>query len=339
MKRTRRTLLGAERDTWGAGPEEDLCPGCQQSVVGLRCDGCGAAVRVGRYRILRPLGGTGRTFLAQGPEGRVVLREWRFPAAPTPALLQGLVQDTQRLQALVHPRIPRSLEVLTTGSGAGTRAYRVQEYIEGTPLETELARERFSEPEAHELATQVLGLLRSLHERPSPVFHGAVKPSRLIRRPDGALFLVGFGMPSEGGSEATPDLPALGLLLKQALSTVPSGQGAPRPPLSPGFARFLERLSAQDRRTRFASAFEAMRALDPSVAPQHRPPRSLGLVVLGAGLGFIALGGALFLRQPPPSSLPQPTLSPKRFVPPENGTNPTLAETLVPRGVWPPPLP
>ncbi|SEL05479.1 Serine/threonine protein kinase [Stigmatella aurantiaca] len=323
MERTRGGPGEVEREGLEGGVRELSCPACAQPVEAPFCGQCGAVVRVGPYRILRVLShdGRGRTYLAQGPEGRMVLRERCFSAEPSPADLRGMQLELQRLQALAHPCVPRYLEVLLSGSGADTRAYRVQEYIEGTSLEEDFACGRLTETEAQGLAVQVLGLLRYLQERTPPLVHGDLKPSNLIRRADGALFLVDFGMgsgpmlppgrapspyrPPEQGSgraDATTDLFALGVLLKQGLTGAAPGSPSPPPAVSPPFARLLERLSAPDRRARFSSAYEAMRALEPSVLPPRRRTPLLKVALLGTGVCLTALGVGLFLKKLSPLS-------------------------------------
>jgi hypothetical protein len=293
MERTRGGLADGAR---GAADQVGTCPACAQPLESPLCGQCGAVAGVGPYRVLRVLrqGSRGRSYLAEGPEGRMVLRERGFSAEPSPAALQGLRHRFQQLQALAHPCIPRYLDVLLIGTGADTRAYRVQEYIEGTSLKEEFARERLSETEAQALAAEVLGILRYLQERSPSLVHGNLKPSTLIRRADGTLFLVDFAL---GVSEAEPsvDLSALGALLEQGLTGAGAGTPSPLPPLSPGFARFLERLSAPGR-TRFASAYEAMRDLEPSAAPPRRRRSARKAALLGLGVGLAVLGAGLLLK-------------------------------------------
>lgn len=318
MERTRGGPGEAAREGLDGGSRQMSCPACAQPVEAPFCGQCGAAIRVGAYRILRVLShdARGRSYLAQGPEGRMVLRERCFAEEPSAADLRPLQLELQRLQSLAHPCVPRYLEVFLSGSGADTRAYRVQEYIEGISLEEEFSQGPFTETEAQGLAAQVLGLLRYLQERSPPIVHGDLKPTNLIHRADGALFLVDFGMGSgpmlqpgrtaspycppeqvSGKGDASTDLFALGVLLKQGLTGTAPGNPSPPRAVSSPFARFLERLSAPNRRARFSSAYEAMRALEPSgVLPRRRPP-FLKATLLGTGVCLLTLVGGLLLRE------------------------------------------
>ncbi|HVG57961.1 MAG TPA: discoidin domain-containing protein [Hyalangium sp.] len=328
----------------GSLPRMGTCPGCEQPATGERCTHCGVAVRVGPYRVRQVLGqrGAARTYLADDVDGLIVLKELSFSQAPSEATLRAFHQEAKQLQSLTHPRIPRYLDMLQLGLGADTRLYLVQEFIEGTPLETELAGRHSTELDARELARQVLDILRYLQNRSPQVFHGDLKPANLIRRPDGALFLVDFGAawvrggasaelsrytpPEQTGGEldATTDLFALGVTLVDALSWDPQWKqrkGAAAEELAthldvaPPFREFLERLTSVKPTFRFTSAGEALNELE---VPQ-RLPRSLrrrvGPMALGAGAALLIFGAGFFagratsptrLVDPPHKQLPQP---------------------------------
>ncbi len=304
----------------GPPPPAGTCPGCGRPPGGERCVHCGIAARVGFYRVRRVLGerGAARTYLAaDDTEGLVVLKELTFSLAPDAATLRAFHQEAHQLQALTHPRIPRYLDMLQFGHGVDMRLYLVQEFIEGTPLQAELARRPCTEPEARELARQILDLLHYLQRRTPPVFHGDLKPANLIRRPDGALFLVDFGaawvrrgagpettryQPPEqraGELDLTTDLYALGVTLVDALSgepswrlqEVPPAELARRAPAAPGFRKFLVRLTAVQRGERFHSVAAAQRELD---APTRH--RSLAWPVgLGTGAAVLLFSAGVWV--------------------------------------------
>ncbi|MFL5347517.1 MAG: protein kinase domain-containing protein [Hyalangium sp.] len=298
------------------------CPGCGRDAGGERCIHCGVAVRVGSYRVRQVLGqrGAARTYLADETDGLIVLKELSFSSEPAQATLQAFHQEARQLQNLTHPRIPRYLDMLQLGLGAETRLYLAQEFIEGTPLETELASRHSTELEARELARQVLDLLRYLQSRSPQVFHGDLKPANLIRRPDGALFLVDFGAgwvrgraspeashytpPEQTGGEldATTDLFALGVTLVEALSWTSEEkprharpeQLVSRVDVTVEFRQFLARLTAGDAALRFGSADEALRELDAPASPPAPPlRRRLAPVALGTGAALFIFGAGM----------------------------------------------
>lgn len=318
----------------GSLPPVGSCPGCTQPASGERCTHCGVAVRVGPYRVRQVLGqrGAARTYLAEDADGLVVLKELSFSSEPSAATLQAFHQEARQLQGLTHPRIPRYLDLLQLGLGSDTRLYLVQEFIEGTPLESELTGRHSTEVEARELARQVLDILRYLQSRSPQVFHGDLKPANLIRRADGALFLVDFGAAwvrggtrsessrytppeqDQGELDAATDLFGLGVTLVDALSWDPAFKQQKLTPteklaasvdVTPSFRDFLARLTAVDPALRFASAPEALHELDvPEQAP--RPPsRRLKRVALAAGAAVLIFGAGYAtgrhnaLSQPP----------------------------------------
>lgn len=314
-------------------PPKGTCPGCGELAGGERCIHCGVAARVGPYHVRQVLGqrGAARTYLADDADGLVVLKELSFTTEPAATTLQAFHQEARQLQGLTHPRIPRYLDLLQLGVGVDTRLYLVQEFIEGTPLAEELAGRPCTELEARELARQALDILCYLQGRSPHVFHGDLKPANLIRRPDGALFLVDFGAgwvrggtsseasrytPPEqtaGELDATTDLFSLGVTLVDALSweswwkrleAEASTRLIARMDVSPGFHEFLSRLTSKDRALRFASAAQALRALEPpGQAPLHRARRTWP-VLLGTGAALLLFGAGFLMGR---ATFPLPT--------------------------------
>ncbi|HEX8698670.1 MAG TPA: discoidin domain-containing protein [Myxococcaceae bacterium] len=305
-------------------PPRGTCPGCGKEPGGERCIHCGVAARVGPYRVRKVLGqrGAARTYLADDVDGLVVLKELSFFTPPDAATLAAFHEEARQLQSLTHPRVPRYLDMLQLGTGVDTRLYLAQEFVEGTSLEQQLATRRATELEARELARQVLDILHYLQSRSPPVFHGDLKPSNLIRRPDDALFLVDFGAawvrgetnvePSRytppdqhaGELDVTTDFYALGVTLVDALTWEPEWKQraagleelASHVDVSPSFREFLARLTASERNLRFTSAAEALRELE---SPEQAPPsrlsrRRVWLAAAGAG-GALLLFGAGFV--------------------------------------------
>lgn len=304
----------------GPATPRGACPGCGKEPGGERCIHCGVAARVGPYRVRKLLGqrGAARTYLADDVDGLVVLKELSFFTPPDEATLAAFHEEARQLQSLTHPRIPRYLDMLQLGTGVDTRLYLAQELVEGTSLEQQLASRRATEHEARELARQVLDILHYLQSRSPPVFHGDLKPSNLIRRPDDALFLVDFGAawvrgetdvePSRytppdqqaGELDFTTDFYALGVTLVDALTWEPEWKHRAAGPeelashvdVSPSFRHFLARLTASERDLRFSSVAEALRELE---APEQTPPRLLSrrrvwLAAAGAGAALLFFG-------------------------------------------------
>lgn len=199
------------------------------------------------------------------------------------------------MKQLNHPRIPRyrdyfAIDDRTLWFGM------VQDYVPGTCLKDALAQgKRFSEAEARKIATNVLQILRYLHNLNPPVLHRDIKPSNLIWGTDDQVYLVDFGAvqdraATEGatftvvgtygyapleqfGGRTVPasDLYALGTTLIHLLTGVAPAdlpqrnlqlQFTDRVTLTPAFARWLQKLTEPALERRFSQVQEAIAALE-----------------------------------------------------------------------------
>ena len=305
MERTRSGTSPVETD---ASAPTATCPSCGTTLEAPRCLHCGAAATAGGFRVLRLLheGNHSRVYLAQGPDGqRIALKELLFSLAPDAKALDDFAREGALLHQLAHPAIPRFIATFQEGSGAGTRLYLAQEFVEGKTLLAQLTDHRFSAAEAEGLARQLLPVLAYLHALSPPIIHRDLKPANLIVRPDGSLALVDFGsarevkpggthratlagtfgyLPPEalGGTvDLTADLYALGATLVHLLSRRPPEEALWNPEQAlgalvqapPAFVAWLSKLTASRRGDRFSSAAEALAALDaPALAAPPRAP-------------------------------------------------------------------
>jgi len=279
------------------------CIACEGMLSGPRCDACGAAALVRGYRVLRVIaqGELGRLYLAEDARGqRVALKELVLLSAPEVHHLEAFEREAKVLARLSHPRVPRLLESFKEGEGTQTRLYLAQEFIEGESLLARLAVHRYSEAEARDIARKLLSVLLQLHAHVPRIIHRDIKPANLILRPDGALFLVDLGSARElatgdargatmtgtygyapleqlaGHVTEWSDLHAVGATLIHLLTRQPpweflqEGKGLVpdrRLDVTEGFRRFIGRLVDTSEAQRFATAREALRALD-----QLEPP-------------------------------------------------------------------
>jgi serine/threonine protein kinase len=143
-----------------------VCVSCEQPCTEARCKNCGAALRAGRFRILRVLhqGAHGRMYLARDDAGkRVALKEILFALVPDVQQLAAFEREAALLRQLRHPRIPRFIASFQEGKGISTRLYLAQEFIEGTALHAQLEQGPLPEAELQELARRVLLILGYLH--------------------------------------------------------------------------------------------------------------------------------------------------------------------------------
>ena len=304
------------------------CPICGAKLAGRRCEACGAPALAASFRVLRSLGGGGarRTYLAEAPDGaRVVLKELSIATAPDAQALDGFAREARMLRELRHPKLPIYLDAFQEEEGPRARLYLAYRYLDGISLQQELEERRYSEDEVLELVEQVLEILRHLHCLQPPLIHRDLKPANLVRRRDGAISLIDFGvarsldrtvnsgtlagtvgyMPPEqlaGQVDLTSDLYALGatalhLLTRTAPWEFMDGPELrlPRLPSAPVARALLRRMLAPRRAQRFSSAREALVALRRLRAGGRRWPRAAlagaGVAAATVGLVFSGLGG------------------------------------------------
>lgn len=214
--------------------------------------------------------------------------------------LKLLEREAQVLKHLKHPDIPRFLDYFEINSSEFNGFVFVQTYITANSLENHLQSGRtFSEAEIQEIAQKLLEILIYLHGCKPPIVHRDIKPSHIMvgnrsGHSSGQVYLVGFGAvqnfaaPEKGTStlvgsyEYTPDehyrgqsVPAsdvysAGVSLVYAIAGVqptdlPRENG--RIPLdriaqvSPGFSRWLNKMTASKLDKRFSSAQIALEEL------------------------------------------------------------------------------
>ena len=294
-----------------------FCPACDDLVRGERCDGCGAAVAPGGYTIERVLvsNAHGRMYVARDADGKhVALKELAFVHAPSPSAIAAFERETKFLRALEHAAIPRFVASFEEGTGVHARYYLAQELVEGTALDR-LDEHWYSEAEIVEIARQVLAILVYLQGLTPMVIHRDIKPANLIKRGDGTIALVDFGaahvqgatagsttigtfgyMPIEqlaGIVDATSDVYALGMTLLHLMTRQEPWrlvQSRVEVNASPALRAWLDKAVAQDPRARFASAKDALVALDRREVPRVRRPRRRGFAIAAAAATSVTLG-------------------------------------------------
>ncbi len=299
------------------------CAICNAALSVRRCDNCGAPALAGPFRILRSLGGSGgrRTFLAESPDGnRVVLKELSFASAPDAQALDAFAREARTLRELRHPRVPAYVDAFREEDGARARLYLAYRYLEGVSLLQEMDERRYTEDEVLDLVEEVLEILRHLHGLQPPLIHRDLKPANLVRRGDGSVALIDFGvardlertlqsgtlvgtigyMPPEqlaGQVDVTCDLYALGatalhLLVRRAPWEFMDGPELRLPPLktAPTARALLRRMVAPRRSQRFASAREALAALRRLRRDGARPPRAAWAAAGVCALTLAAVG-------------------------------------------------
>ncbi|MGD9680464.1 MAG: serine/threonine-protein kinase [Candidatus Obscuribacterales bacterium] len=248
----------------------------------------------GRYRIKRRIGagGQGTAYLAEGPGGDCLLKEYIIPET-TEALAAAQKKDNREagiMKDLSHPGLTR-LEAYFVED---MREYLVSEYVEGKSLR-QLVEESGPLPQARviEIGSAICDILEYLHGLSPPVVHLDVTPENIMvssaPHEAGGVHLVDFTlahrldgtttdiiggkhsyMPPEQFQNAPcpgSDIYSLGcaiafmLLARDPEPLETTVLDAGKLGISPGLAAVVSRATAQDIRDRFAAASEMREAL------------------------------------------------------------------------------
>ncbi|MBW4528709.1 MAG: serine/threonine protein kinase [Phormidium tanganyikae FI6-MK23] len=252
----------------------------------------------GRYQLTQLLGqNAGRqTWLATDLETQapVVVKLLAFSDQVQWDQVKLFEREAQVLRQLHHPQIPQYQDYFCIDDRILWFCL-VQSYIPGRSFKEYLAQGKtLHEPQARQLAEEILNVLIYLHGLSPPVLHRDIKPSNILFGDDQAIYLVDFGAvqdraAAEGatftvvgtygyapleqfGGRATfaSDLYALGATLIHLLTGIAPAdlpQQSARLQfrefvrLNPGFVRWLEKLTEPNLERRFQTAQEARQAL------------------------------------------------------------------------------
>jgi serine/threonine protein kinase len=148
--------------------------------------------RLGRYEIRSPLGagGMGEVYLASDTLlGRdVALKVLPPQFASEPQRLARFVREARAASALNHPNI---ITVFDVGEESGTH-FIVTEVVDGLTLRDWVRDERPPLAELAEAVRQAALALGAAHR--AGIVHRDVKPENLMRRRDGYVKVLDFGI-------------------------------------------------------------------------------------------------------------------------------------------------
>jgi len=221
-------------------------------------------------------------------------------------VLELFDREARVLSNLNHPQIPNYLAQFKLDTDDDRRFYLIQEIAPGQSLETLVKRGwQPTETEVKRLLFNVLEILDYLHSLHPPVIHRDIKPQNIMRDDDGSVYLVDFGAVQDvyrntltrGGTFvgtlgymaheqfrgevcAASDLYGLGTTALFVLSGKPPDsfpqkrlklQFRDRISVSPKFADWLEKILEPSVEDRFASAKEALNALQRASTVSQSP--------------------------------------------------------------------
>jgi serine/threonine protein kinase len=151
-----------------------------------------------RYKIVKQLGagGFGETYLAEDldipvtPKPVCVVKRLK-PTEIAPDIVRLFEQEAQILYQLGqnHDQIPKLFSYFQEGQ----QFYLIQELIDGYDLTQEIIPgKKLSENDVIQLLRDILEILVYVHE--NKVIHRDIKPANIMRRKNGKLVLIDFGL-------------------------------------------------------------------------------------------------------------------------------------------------
>jgi eukaryotic-like serine/threonine-protein kinase len=153
----------------------------------------GPGTRLDAYEIVRPLGsgGMGEVWLATEVRlGRkVALKVLPADFTRDASRVLRFEQEARAASGLSHPNV---CTIHALGETAEGLRYIAMEYVEGETLRERLATMRFSIRAALDIAIQVAAALSAAHA--SGIVHRDIKPENVMRRPDGFVKVLDFGL-------------------------------------------------------------------------------------------------------------------------------------------------
>ncbi len=166
----------------------------------------------GKYKILNKIGQGGMSVVYLAMNERAnrqwAIKEIRKDASGDRGVIrQGLIAETDILKRLRNPHLPVIADIIDCEDSVLV----VMDYIEGWTLEREFEE---NGPQSQETvidwALQMCDVLGYLHSCNPPVIYRDVKPSNIMKRPDGSLVLIDFGTAREFKGGRTGDTTCLG---------------------------------------------------------------------------------------------------------------------------------
>ena len=160
----------------------------------------------GKYQLLHQIGsgGMGRIFLAEDTmmNTNVVIKEM-LPFFSTledrNEAMERFKREAKILYRLKHNNLPRVTEYFTENRNM----YLVMEYVEGEDLETIIekrALKRITVEESIKWMTEVLNILKYLHNHQPAIIHRDIKPANIMLTKHNEIYLVDFGIARSMGS-------------------------------------------------------------------------------------------------------------------------------------------
>ena len=291
----------------------------------------------GKYRVLSELGqgGMSTVYLVVNEKTNklwAMKKVRKLETADRKLLNDSLRTEIETLKKLKHPNLPSVVEVIEQQE----EYLVVMDYIEGVSLENLLMEKEFlDEEQVVRYAIQLCDVLSYLHTRKPAIIYRDMKPSNIVRKPDGAVVLIDFGTAREfkkdamrdtnnlgtrgyaapeqfgknGQTDARTDIYCLGMTLYQLLT----GQNPVEAPyeiypitkwnsnLSDGLEKIIKKCIQKSPEDRFQSADELMQALldyrEYGIHKKKKNKKRIFWVGGMTGISVLCAYAALYIRR------------------------------------------
>ncbi|MDO4555737.1 MAG: serine/threonine-protein kinase [Lachnospiraceae bacterium] len=166
----------------------------------------------GTYKILNKIGQGGMSvvYLAMNERANKqwAIKELKKDGSQNYEVIrQGLIAEAEFLKKLRHPNLPCIVDIIENED----TFLIVMDYIEGRTL-YDLLQEYGALPQEEVIvwAKQICNVLIYLHSRTPPIIYRDMKPSNIMRKPDGNVVVIDFGTAREYKNTREADTTCLG---------------------------------------------------------------------------------------------------------------------------------
>ncbi|GHO44877.1 protein kinase domain-containing protein [Ktedonospora formicarum] len=171
----------------------------------------------GRYRVVKHIGsgGYGEVYKAEDTEfgdRLVAIKEMGTSGMSAEEIVEAteaFKHEAFLLARLTHPGLPSIFDYFNEDG----HWFLVMSFVEGETLEDHIertSRKRLSIAEVLQIGIQLCSVLGYLHTRQPPIIFRDLKPSNIMRTPDGQVYLIDFGIARLFKQGQTKDTVALG---------------------------------------------------------------------------------------------------------------------------------
>lgn len=165
-----------------------------------------------KYEIIRVLGrgGMSTVYLARHVTlgiKRAIKEICREDCSGYETVRQSLLREANILRELKHPNLPDIIDIRIEKN----YLWIIMEYIPGETLKEYIQKNgRAKESAVVAWGKQLCDVLIYLHGRNPPIIYRDLKPSNIMRKPDGQIVLIDFGTAKACGEGAQEDMICLG---------------------------------------------------------------------------------------------------------------------------------